>query len=88
MDGVPLVSSTGPGAEGAALCEEARLWSPVLERACSHCHFPLLLLTSYMVQTLESRLAVLKKLLHVTQQFQSQYLSKERNAYVHTDDCP
>ena len=38
--------------------------------------------------SLENRLAVLKKLLHVTQQFQSQYLPKETNAYVHTDDCP
>lgn len=98
MDGVPLVSSTGPGAENAALHEEAQPWSPELESKQSllPAHPPTPSPSPrraaadelHGTDSLENRLAVLKKLLHVTQQFQSQYLPKEMNAYVHTDDCP
>ena len=51
----------------------------------------LLLLKAYGADTSEKKLAVLKKLnisLHVIQQFHSQYLPKETNAYVHREDCP
>ena len=58
---MPLVSSTGPGAEDAALHEEAPQWSPELETEQSLLPAPrpapapapaALLLTSYSVQTL------------------------------------